>query len=57
MLPFEIVMEITKPVGLALRLFGNILAGTSRVARDAVPRTAVGHPLSWNRPAQRGARA
>lgn len=32
MLPFEIIMEITKPIGLALRLFGNILAGTVMVS-------------------------
>lgn len=32
MLPFEIIMEITKPISLALRLFGNILSGTVMVS-------------------------
>jgi F-type H+-transporting ATPase subunit a len=43
MLPLNILEELTKPVTLALRLFGNILAGTVMVAVLALLPVAV----SW----------
>jgi F-type H+-transporting ATPase subunit a len=43
MLPLTILEELTKPVTLALRLFGNILAGTVMVAVLALLPVAV----SW----------
>lgn len=41
MLPLNLIEELTKPVTLALRLFGNILSGTVMVAVLALLPTAV----------------